>query len=141
MNAKAKRGKKPRGNKKHWEGGVLAVPRQLIRSEAYLDLSLSARCLILVLQDVWDPSLKSVHYSVRRAASALGVSKSTAARSLAELEAHGFIKMESESSWLNGEAREWQLTWKDNNGKLATNEWMAWQKKLDPTSQERDGKS
>lgn len=114
--------------KTNWQGGVLAIPRQLKRSEAFLDLSCPARCLMLELQDVWRPGASGIHYSVRRASEALKVSNSTAARCFAELEQHGFIKLSEEADWLSGKAREWVLTWVDSGGKLATCEWMDWAK-------------
>ena len=73
-------------------GGVLGVPRRVIRSPAYRDLSLAARCLMLELQDVWQPSEPVIHYSSRRAATALNASRATAARAFHELTEHGLIQ-------------------------------------------------
>ena len=111
-------------------GGVLGVPRRVIRSPAYRDLTLPARCLMLELQDVWRPSEPDVHYSARRAATALNVSKSTASTTFHELVDHGFINRVGASDWLNGKARTYRLTWLSHDGREPTNEWMRWSEKL-----------
>jgi len=105
------------------------VPREIIRSEAYLDMSLPAKQLMLHLQDVWKPHEPIIHYSVRRAATVLGVSIGTASKAFKELEEHGFIRMAEESIWYGGrssKAREWRLTWLTSNGREPTNQWMSW---------------
>lgn len=110
---------------KHYRrpGGVIALPREMVRSPAYHSLSLAARCLIVVLQDVWEPSTPVVHYSVRRAAEALGVSQATACRAFSELLRAGFIVLVQESDWLNGQAREYRLSWNSVNGREPTDDW------------------
>lgn len=111
-------------------GGVLGVPRRVLRSPAYRDLSLPARCMMLELQDVWKPSEPDVHYSTRRAATALNASMGTASRVFHELVDHGFIERVGASDWLNGKARTYRLTWLSHDGREPTNEWMQWPEKL-----------
>jgi hypothetical protein len=111
-------------------GGVLGVPRRVLRSPAYRDLTLPARCLMLELQDVWRPSEPDVHYSTRRAASALNAGMGTASRSFHELVEHGFIQRVAASDWLNGKARTYRLTWLSHDGREPTNDWMKWSVKL-----------
>jgi len=108
--------------------GVIGIPREMIRSPAYRDLSLPSRCLIVELQDVWNPGHISIHFSVRRVSESLGVSISSASRSFQELLSHGFIKLAHESNWVNGKAREWQLNWLPINGLEPTDEWKGWPK-------------
>lgn len=109
-----------------YPGGVIAFPRQILRSIAYKDLSTNARALMLELQDVWRPTVPNIHFATRRAQEALGVSLGTAAKAFHELAEHGFIKCVAESDWFNGKAREWQLTWMPNNGREPTDEWKTW---------------
>lgn len=111
-----------------WPDGVLGIPRAVIRSEAYLDMSLAARELMLHLQDVWKDYEPVIHYSVRQAAKVLGVSVGTATGAFKTLEAHGFIRMVEEGDWMSGQAREWRLTWMSSNGREPTNEWKGWGK-------------
>lgn len=81
---------------------------------------------MLELQDVWKPFESDIHFSVRRAAKALGVSNGHAAKALNEFIEHGFIKCVDESDWYNGKARVWCLTWLSVNKKEPDNEWMKW---------------
>lgn len=113
-------------SKEYWPGGVLLVPRMLIRSEAYKDLTPGARALLLELQDVWKPSEPIIHFSVRRAGKALKTSPATAGRLFDELNNHGFITLANESDWLNGKAREWTLNWKPQGKRQPSNEWLIW---------------
>jgi len=111
-----------------YPGGVLGVPREVIRSGAYLDMSSNAQVLMVHLQDVWKDYEPVIHYSTRRVVNILGVSAGTASKAFKELEEHGFIQMAEESDWQNGRAREWRLTWLTANGREPTNEWKAWVK-------------
>ena len=120
-------------------GGVLAVPRQVIRSPAYRDMTLPARCLMLELQDVWKPSEPVIHYSSRRAAKTLGRAAGTGALALKDLAEHGFIEIVDDASWFNGKARTYRLTWLANNGREPTNEWMKWEVKNKSPSDQSDG--
>jgi len=114
-------------------GGVIGFPRRVLRSPAYRDLSLMARCMMLELQDVWSPANPVVHYSTRRAAESLSVSVAGASRAFKELRDHGFVKTAEESDWLNGKARVYALTWLPNGSREPTNEWQAWSEKTSPT--------
>ncbi len=107
-------------------GGVLGFPRQVLRSPAYRDLPLAARCLMLELQNVWQPSEPEVHFSVRRAAVTLGISMSTASRAFIQLIEHGFIRNVGASNWIEGQARTYVLTWLPNNGREPSNDWQNW---------------
>lgn len=120
-------------------GGVLGVPRRVIRSRAYRDLSIPARCLILELQDVWRPSEPVIHFSTRRAAAALRVSLTTASRAFHDLVEHGFIRNVADSDWLNGKARTYRLNWLSHDGLEPTNEWMVWSEKNNKGVQQSNG--
>jgi len=121
--------------------GVLGFPRCVLRSPAYRDLTVTARCLMLELQDVWKPFEPIVHYSARRAAKALNVSSKTAARAFHELIDHGFIECIDEAVWLNGQARTYRLTWPSNNGREPTNEWRNWADKSTSLCQHDHGQA
>jgi len=121
-------------------GGVLGIPRQVLRSPSYRAMATSARCLMLELQDVWKPSEPVVHYSARRAAEALNASLTTASRSFHELAEHGFIKRVGAEDWMNGKARTYELTWLSNNGKEPSNDWMQWTEKLEKGLHQSNGR-
>jgi len=119
-------------------GGVLGVPREVVRSRVYLDMSSNAQVLMIHLQDVWKDYEPVIHYSTRRVINILGVSAGTASKAFKELEEHGFIQMAEEGDWLNGKAREWRLTWLTANGREPTNDWKDW-KTTDPTFSQSNG--
>jgi hypothetical protein len=103
--------------------GVIALPRAMIRSPAYRALSLPARALIVELQHRWAPDRGAINYSVRDAASALGIGKTQGAAALAELKAAGFIRLASESNFIGRKARGWLLTWNVINGHEPADDW------------------
>lgn len=106
--------------------GVIGFPREVVRSDAYRDLSGDAKALLVVLQDVWRPSATHIHYSVRRVGEALGIGKSKAARALKEVQDHGFVRCVEESDWLNGQARVYQLTWMTESSRAPPDDWKNW---------------
>jgi hypothetical protein len=116
----------------HWPDGILKVPRAMLRSPGYRSLSLAARCLLLELQDRWNPNISNaVSFSVRQAAEALGVSVATAGRAFQEAEDQGFIVKASESDFIGRRAREWRLTWLSVNGHEPRTSWpLAPEKKI-----------
>ena len=118
------------GNKNIYKhpGGVIALPRQMLRSDAYKDLCSNARALMVLLQDVWRPAESAVHYSVRRAGKGLNISRNTAAKAFKELVEHGFIVCTEKHDWFNGKARAYKLTWISHYGREPSNNWMLWRK-------------
>lgn len=116
--------------KYRYRDGVIAIPREVVRSPAYRQLSLGARCAMVELQDVWRGG-GPVHMSARRLAEALGYSSHVAAaNALKELLQVGFIEIFEESNFISGKARSYRLTWLPDNGREPTCEY----KKLAPSS-------
>ncbi len=54
----------------------------------------------------------------------LRVGKPTASRIMHELRDAGFLVLENEYDFINGQAREYRMTWLPDRGKEPTNEWM-----------------
>lgn len=107
-----------------WKKGVIALPREMIESPAYRDLPCTARCLIVELQNVWNPTKNTaVHFSNRRAQAALKVGPDTASKAFHSLLDSGFIKLSKESDLIQRKAAEYRLTWLKFNGCEPTNEW------------------
>lgn len=133
--------KPPRKPSYKWPEGVLAIPHELIRSDAYLALSLPARCLLVELHDCWSPK-DPIHFSTRRVRERLGVSQTTAVRAFQEAQDAGFIRLANESDWLNGKAREWWLTWMPVKDKEPTADWkLSGARKTRPTSHQSTGQA
>lgn len=107
--------------------GVLGIPRIMIRSAAYKQLSAKSVKLMLILQDVYNPSESVVHYSTKRAEEAAQMSHPTVCKAFNELMDKGFIELLDHHDWMNGKAREWRLTWLPFKGKEPTDDWQYWQ--------------
>lgn len=107
-------------------GGVIAMQRHMLKSEAYLGLSPQAKVLMTLMQSHW-----SIHgpvdYGVREAERKIPCSRKTAMRSFKELEAAGFIVMVEESrfsSRTESKTRTWRLTWMPCwRNRAPTNDW------------------
>ncbi len=122
--------RKPKYNRPE---GVLAVPRSIIRSEAYQHLSGKAVKLMLILQDVYNPNEGVVHYSTKRAEEAMQMSHPTVCKAFHELMDKRYIELIDHHDWMNGKAREWRLTWMPFKGREPTDDWQTWH--LDKSSQ------
>lgn len=94
-------------------GGVVAIPRRLLSSPAYLGLTAQAKVLLLLMQRHWTPS-KPVDFGVRQAQQEIPCSRTLALRVFDELLEAGFIVMVDESlfsSRTQSKTRTWRLTW------------------------------
>jgi len=97
----------------------------MFESPAHFGLSLSARCLLLLLQCHWRNE-KPVDYGIREAAEKLGVDRRIAMRAFKELQTAGFIRLADESlfnSRTGSKARSWVLTWLPYRDRPPTNDW------------------
>jgi hypothetical protein len=106
-------------------GGVVAVMRRMLESEAYRALSLPARCLLLELQVHWSND-KAVAFGTREAAEKLSCDRRVAMRAFDELRKAGFIHLEDESlfnSRTGSKARTWVLTWMPYLDRPPSNDW------------------
>lgn len=105
-------------------GGVIALPRAMIRSKAYRGLSLAARCLLVELQNRWAPGRTAINYSTREAAAALNVSQKTAVAVFREAASRGFIELAVPADHGGRKARGWRLTWQPGpDGREPSDDW------------------
>jgi DNA-binding transcriptional MocR family regulator len=104
-------------------GGVIALPRVMVKSPAYRALSLPAKALIVELQNRWAPSREAIDFATRDAATALNVSQSTACRAFKQLASRGFIELAKPANHGGRKARGWRLTWNSHKGREPTDEW------------------
>ena len=106
-------------------GGLVAIQKRLLRSEAYLGLSAQAKVLLLLMQSHWRPDVP-VGYGVREAQAKIPCSRKIAMRAFNELIEAGFIKLVDESlfcSRVNSKTRTWRLTWLPWAYREPSNEW------------------
>ncbi len=109
------------------EGGFIGLPTRVFDSAAYRDLSLKARCLLDELQKVHRSGLNGrIVFSIDMAAQRLNVTPKTASSAFQELIDHGLIERMLDGNWLNGQAREWRLTYEIYKGREPTDEWKGW---------------
>jgi len=106
-------------------GGIVALRRQMIESDAYHGLSLYARNLMLYLQLHWTND-RPVAYGIREASTKLRCNQRTAMKTFNELEAAGFILLDTPgqfNSRTGSRARTWVLTWLPYRDRPPTNNW------------------
>lgn len=123
------------------KGGYIPIARDILKSDAYIDLHIGGKAIIPHLANCWhSEKQEAITYSARQVADVLNVSKSTGSRILKDLIAKGFINTVAESDWINGKARAYKLNWLPYHGKEATDEWREYvSDKLKPTSHPWDG--
>ena len=127
-------GKKKRGSGVNAKGRNTRDDRHvrlyhwLLNSDAWINLSPPA---FKILAGIWKRNNGEnngrIPYSVRDA-EAIGISKSTAARALQELQEKGFIRMTADSTFSlkTKEAREWELTAEPVGDNLPAKDFMRW---------------
>ena len=106
-------------------GGVVAIQRRLLKSTAYMGLSVQAKVLLLQMQVHWRPDVP-VGFGVREAEATVPCSRKTAMHAFNELRAAGFIKLVDDSlfcSRAKSKTRTWRLTWLPWAYKAPSNEW------------------
>ena len=116
--------------KKYRQKGYEArLHEDVMNSPAWLDLRPTPRVLLLEFLLIYRPSRNGkLSISEKAAINRLNVSPKLAARAFYELSEHGFIKISKYQDWMNGQAREWSLTFKPVNSREPTNEYMQWKK-------------
>lgn len=119
--------KNPPENSIKRDGGFFPVCREWFNSEAYRDLSLLARCLLMEFQNLhYNGRNGRLSISVENAAHRLNVTQKTARAPFHELAEHGFIDLTKGYFWQERIAREWRLTFYACNGREPTDEWRFW---------------
>ena len=110
------------------DSSYLKLYEEYLESPAWLDLSSLARSLFIELQRIYRPSRNGkISLDVRRAATLLGVNKSTVGPAFKELESHGFIALGKGHLWRERKAREWRLTTEPCGNAEPTDDWRSWQ--------------
>lgn len=110
--------------------GVVGLPRHVFLSDAYRHLSVTARCVLDELQNLYMPSRNGrIGLSVANAAKSLGLTEKTVGKAFHELIRHGFIERMLDANYSKGITREWRLTFQPHNGREPTDEWRHWKEK------------
>jgi len=110
--------------------GIVGLPRHVFVSPAYADLSLTARCVLDELQNLYMPTRNGrIGLSITNACKHMKTSYKPVSSAFHELEAHGFIECMLQYNYSAGITREWRLTFQQYNGREPTDEWKAWEPK------------
>jgi DNA-binding transcriptional MocR family regulator len=116
----------------------------MARSDAWRSLSgagvkiyLELRCRFTIRGDGRANNNGELSLSLDEAARLLGLSKSTVARALAELEAAGFIAMTKAGHWYGRKATQYRITDEPWNGQPPTREWKERERKANATPAEK----
>ena len=105
-------------------GGFVGLPRRVFDSDEYRSLSLTARCLLDELQNIFRPERNGrLVLSNSNAAMRLGVSPKTITKAYNELQNKGFIELNEDSYWRKKQAREWRITYEICDRREPTDEW------------------
>lgn len=105
--------------------GVIAIPRHVLESPVYKQLSSQAKALMIQLQIHWRPE-RPIGFGIREAQQTIPCSRHKAVSVFKELQEAGFIVMVDESlfcSRTESKTRTWRLTWMPWNSRFPTNEW------------------
>lgn len=106
------------------DGGFVGLPRRVFKSPQYRSLSLTARCLLNELQNLYRPARNGrIVLSVEQGAEALNISYNTAKEGFWQLEGMEFIERMLDCDYSKGKAREWRLTYEPCQGREPTDEW------------------
>ncbi|EBA00262.1 hypothetical protein [Marinobacter sp. ELB17] len=108
-------------------GGYVAMQREWFNSEAYRDLSRTARCLLAEIHNLYMPARNGrISLSVANGASRLNVTEKTIRPAYDELAEHGFIALTKGQMWQQRMSREWRVTFERCDGLEPTDEWRRW---------------
>lgn len=122
--------KQPKG-KRSEEGQYIPLSYAQLKSPAWRSLSGAAVKVWLELHTRYNGGNNGkLHLSMKEAAEILGLGKATVKRAFDELQAKGFLVLETPGNWYSRRAHDWRLTSKPmegRTGKIApTFDWRNW---------------
>lgn len=122
--------KQPKG-KRSEEGQYIPLSYAQLKSPAWRSLSGAAVKVWLELHTRYNGGNNGkLHLSMREAAEILGLGKATVKRAFDELQAKGFLVLETPGNWYSRRAHDWRLTSKPMEGRTgkiaATLDWRIW---------------
>ena len=118
---------KPLGKAKQ-NARFFKVEAEWFHSPAYRDLSLKARCLLTEFLNIYRPGRNGeLSISTRKAAEILSLTENTCIKAFRELVEHGFLILTNHEIWIQGKAREYELTVREINGRVQKDSWKQWE--------------
>lgn len=109
------------------------IPYQMLRSDAWRSLSGAAVKLYFELSTRFRGGNNGkLHLSMNEATELLGLGKATVKRAYDELQAKGFIVLETPGNWYSRRAHDWRITSKPTESKSGqvppTLDWKDWRR-------------
>ena len=106
----------------------IKIESSWFESPAYRDLRPVAKCLLTEFLNIYRPGRNGkLVLSIRQAARRVGVVENTVIKAFHELVEHGFLILTSPHRWMQGMAREFELTIRGMDVRVPRDSWKQWQ--------------
>ena len=110
------------------KGRYLKIEADWFEGLAFRDLSTKARCLLTEFIHIYRPGLNGkLSISTRNASARLAISENTCIKAFRELVEHGFLILTNHENWIQGKAREFELTVRPIEGRVQKDSWKQWE--------------
>jgi len=105
----------------------IKIESKWFESPAYRDLRPVSKCLLIEFLNIYRPTRNgSLSLSTRNAAERIGVAENTVINAYHDLVEHGFLILTSHHNWMQGMAREFELTIRGIGVRVAKDSWREW---------------
>jgi len=105
----------------------IKIESKWFESPAYRDLRPVAKCLLNEFLNIYRPTINGkLSLSTRNAAERIGVAENTVINAYHDLVEHGFLILTSHQKWMQGMAREFELTVRGIDVRAPKDSWREW---------------
>ena len=105
----------------------IKIESSWFESPAFRDLCPLSRCLLIEFVSIYRPGRNGeLVLSTRQAAKRIGVAENTVIKSFHDLVEHGFLILTSHQKWMQGMAREFELTVRGIDVRAPKDSWRQW---------------
>jgi len=106
----------------------LTIEADWFESPAYRNLSMTARNLLTEFLNIYRPGRNGkLSISTRNASERLSVSENTCIKAFGELVEHGFLILTNHENWIQGKARQFELTVRKTDNRVQIDSWKNWE--------------
>ena len=105
----------------------IKIESSWFESPAFRDLCPLSRCLLIEFVSIYRPGRNGeLVLSTRQAAKRIGVAENTVIKAFHDLVEHGFLILTSHQNWMQGMAREFELTVMGIDLRVSKDSWKQW---------------
>lgn len=109
------------------KGRFIKIESRWFESPAFRDLCPLSRCLLIEFVSIYRPGRNGeLVLSTRQAAKRIGVAENTIINAFHDLVEHGFLILTSHQKWMQGMAREFELTVRGIDVRAPKDSWKEW---------------